>query len=69
MPAMSTDELIQIVERGYSLAGLKAKKDVFERIGRMSQGLPHYAHRIGQESGVSRHYVRKASKSRIKIWK
>ena len=53
MPAMSTDELIQIVERGYSLAGLKAKKDVFERIGRMSQGLPHYAHRIGQESGFA----------------
>ena len=51
MPAMSTDELIQIVERGYKLAGIKAKKDVFERIGRMSQGLPHYAHRIGQESG------------------
>ena len=53
MPAMSTDELIQIVERGYRLAGLKAKKDVFERIGRMSQGLPHYAHRIGQESGFA----------------
>ena len=53
MPAMSTDELIQIVERGYNLAGLKAKKDVFERIGRMSQGLPHYAHRIGQESGFA----------------
>ena len=56
MPAMSTDELIQIVERGYRLAGLKAKKDVFERIGRMSQGLPHYAHRIGQESGFAALY-------------
>ena len=53
MPAMSTDELIEIVKRGYSLAGLKAKKDVFEHIGRMSQGLPHYAHRIGQESGFA----------------
>ena len=53
MPAMSTNELVQIVERGYRLAGLKAKKDVFERIGRMSQGLPHYAHRIGQESGFA----------------
>ena len=53
MPAMSTDELVQIVERGYGLAGLKAKKDVLERIGRMSQGLPHYAHRIGQESGFA----------------
>ena len=53
MPAMSTDELHQVVERGYRLAGLKAKKDVLERIGRMSQGLPHYAHRIGQESGFA----------------
>ena len=53
MPAMSTDELIQIVERGYKLAGLIAKKDVLEHIGRMSQGLPHYAHRIGQESGFA----------------
>ena len=53
MPAMSTNELVQIVERGYRLAGLKAKRDVFERIGRMSQGLPHYAHRIGQESGLA----------------
>ena len=53
MPAMSTSELIQIVNRGYDLAGLKAKKDVLDRIGRMSQGLPHYAHRIGQESGFA----------------
>ena len=53
MPAMSTDELVQIVKQGYNLAGLKAKEDVFERIGRMSQGLPHYAHRIGQESGFA----------------
>ena len=53
MPAMSTNELIQIVEQGYELAGLRAKKDVLERIGRMSQGLPHYAHRIGQESGFA----------------
>ena len=53
MPAMSTDELIQIVERGYELAGLNTKKDVLDRIGRMSQGLPHYAHRIGQEAGFA----------------
>ena len=53
MPAMSTDELVQVVKQGYDLAGLKAKRDVFERIGRMSQGLPHYAHRIGQESGFA----------------
>ncbi|MDE2801437.1 MAG: AAA family ATPase [Chloroflexota bacterium] len=53
MPAMSTNELVQIVERGYNVARLKAKPDVLERIGRMSQGLPHYAHRIGQESGFA----------------
>ena len=53
MPAMSTDELVQIVERGYKLAGLKAKKDVLERVGRMAQGLPHYAHRTAQESGFA----------------
>ena len=53
MPAMSTNELIQIVKRGYDLAGLRAKQDVLDRIGRMSQGLPHYAHRIAQESGFA----------------
>ena len=53
MPAMSTDELVQIVQRGYDLAGIRAKKNVLDRIGRMSQGLPHYAHRIGQESGFA----------------
>ena len=51
MPAMSTNELVQIVKRGYDLTNLRAKRVVLDRIGRMSQGLPHYAHRIGQESG------------------
>ncbi len=53
MPAMSTDELVQIVRQGYRIVGLTAKEEVYERIGRMSQGLPHYAHRIGQESGLA----------------
>jgi len=33
--------------------GTKAGPEVLDKMGRFAQGLPHYAHRFGQESGYA----------------
>lgn len=53
MPRMSTDELMAIITKGYDRVGLKANPASLETLGRLAQGLPHYAHRFGQEAGYS----------------
>lgn len=53
LPRMSKRELGDIVRNRYDLAGLSAAPDLIGRIARLSQGLPHYAHRLGQEAGYS----------------
>lgn len=53
MPPMSTDELVAIIEKGYERAGIKASPEVLDKMGRFAQGLPHYAHRFGQEAGYA----------------
>jgi Cdc6-like AAA superfamily ATPase len=51
MPRMSPDELQEIVERGMEAAQLTVDRDAAETIARLAQGLPHYAHLLGQLSG------------------
>ena len=53
LPRMSQAELRTIIETGYDAAGVAASPRVFEQMARLSQGLPHYAHRIGQEAGYA----------------
>lgn len=53
MPRMSIQELEGIVTQGYEKAGMRAEPNVVSHIGRLAQGLPHYAHRLGQEAGYA----------------
>ncbi len=50
---MSTDELVTIIEKGYERAGISAEFKVLDKMARFAQGLPHYAHRFGQEAGYA----------------
>lgn len=51
MPRMSPDELAEIVTRGMERAQLKVEPGAVETIARLSQGLPHYTHLLGQLAG------------------
>ena len=51
MPRMRGDELMEIIQGAYDRIGLGAATNVVEQMGRLAQGLPHYAHRFGQEAG------------------
>lgn len=53
LPLMSTEELEHIIGHGYSRAGLEAGAEAIDKMGRLAQGLPHYAHRFGQEAGFA----------------
>lgn len=53
LPRMSRAELRTIIETGFDAAGVTASPGTFEQMARLSQGLPHYAHRIGQEAGYA----------------
>ena len=53
MPRMSLEELAAIIDQGYARVGLKAKSSTVSLMGKLAQGLPHYAHRFGQEAGYS----------------
>jgi Cdc6-like AAA superfamily ATPase len=50
MPRMSQDELAQIVTGGVERARLTIARDAVDTIARLAQGLPHYAHLLGQLS-------------------
>ena len=50
MPRMSHDELAEIVTGGMERARLTIGRDAVETIARLAQGLPHYAHLLGQLS-------------------
>jgi Cdc6-like AAA superfamily ATPase len=51
MPRMSRKELIQILDKGFSGAGISADEQAKAWIAHLCQGLPHYAHSIGLYSG------------------
>lgn len=41
---MSTEELAQIIEKGFKYVGLRYENDLDRRIAYLSQGYPHYTH-------------------------
>ena len=51
MPRMSSDEVKDIVNRGMDAAQLTVEPAAVDTIARLAQGLPHYAHLLGQLSG------------------
>ena len=53
MPRMPENELRSIVTRGYGEVGLESADPLVTRMARLAQGLPHYAHRLGQEAGYA----------------
>jgi Cdc6-like AAA superfamily ATPase len=50
MPRMSHAELAEVVSRGIEAARLTIARDAVDTIARLAQGLPHYAHLLGQLS-------------------
>lgn len=50
MPRMSPGELAEIVTGGIERARLSMARDAVDTIARLAQGLPHYAHLLGQLS-------------------
>ena len=53
MPRMRESELTEIIHKAYDRIGLDAASHILEAMGRLAQGLPHYAHRFGQEAGTA----------------
>lgn len=47
MPRMSALELEEILSKGTSRAGMSITESARRQIGRLAQGLPHYAHLLG----------------------
>lgn len=50
MPRMNTSELREILLKAGEALGMKFDDDASSRIARMSQGLPHYTHLVGQHA-------------------
>ncbi len=53
MPRMKEHELTEIIRKAYKRIGLSTAHHILDYMGRLAQGLPHYAHRFGQEAGVA----------------
>jgi Cdc6-like AAA superfamily ATPase len=51
MPRMSSDEIRQIVEKGFGRLGCKIRPDALKAVVRLSQGLPHIAHLLSLHAG------------------
>jgi len=49
MPRLDQVELEAILTNGFGAVGLKAPQEIYDRIVRLAQGLPHYTHLIGKE--------------------
>jgi hypothetical protein len=56
MPRLRPAELKQIIDRGLTEAGMTILKNAANRIVNLSQGLPHYVHRLAQQAGVQAAY-------------
>lgn len=51
MPRMSSDELVEILDKGFVDCELSAEPDAIEKIARLSAGLPHYTHLLALHAG------------------
>ena len=52
MPRMTRGELTGVVTRGLDTLGMKIDQPAMNRITSLSQGLPHYAHLVAQQSAL-----------------
>jgi Cdc6-like AAA superfamily ATPase len=50
MPRMSKAEIDEIIDNGLAAAGMTIEQNAKQRINKLSQGLPHYAHLLGMHS-------------------
>jgi Cdc6-like AAA superfamily ATPase len=53
MPRMSDDELLEIVNKGFSRAEMEIDNTAKSRIAALSQGLPHNTHELGLLAGYA----------------
>ncbi len=53
LPRMSRTELRSIIENAYARVGVSSSPDLYDLMAGLAQGLPHYAHRVGQEAGFA----------------
>lgn len=51
MPRMNYDEIRSIVNTGYEGVGISIEDATLDRLTRLPQGLPHFAHLLAQEAG------------------
>lgn len=58
MPRMEDDEIRAVLTAGLSIVDLDIAEHVAESLTRLTQGLPHYAHLLGQEAARSAIYTR-----------
>jgi nucleoside-triphosphatase THEP1 len=52
MPRMSNDELFEILDKALGQIEMTIEEDAKQRIARLSRGLPHYTHLLGQNAAL-----------------
>lgn len=52
MPRLPTKERREIIDKGLEAAGMAISRQAADRIVYLSQGLPHYVHRLAQQAGL-----------------
>lgn len=57
MPRMEDGEIRQVIDNGLNALQLEMEEGVMRSLVRLTQGLPHYAHLLGQESARSAIYA------------
>jgi Cdc6-like AAA superfamily ATPase len=53
MPRLPMKERREIIDKGLAAAGMNITVSAAERIVYLSQGLPHYVHRLAQQAGIA----------------
>jgi Cdc6-like AAA superfamily ATPase len=53
MPRLPLSERREIIDKGLASAGMTITVEAAERIVYLSQGLPHYVHRLAQQAGMA----------------
>jgi Cdc6-like AAA superfamily ATPase len=53
MPRLPLRERREIIDKGLAAAGMNITAAAAERVASLSQGLPHYVHRLAQQAGLA----------------
>lgn len=53
MPRLPLSERREIIDKGLAAAGMTITAEAADRITSLSQGLPHYVHRLAQQAGLA----------------